>query len=179
MNEAELIKQFSDLNSRILVIKSKLKYVEDKTALQQDLILLEKDLEYTVNLLKAVPEKKTTLNKLEKVKSILEALYNKFSRTDYPHKFSRNQGLIIHAFILIKIVEDIVYAFDHERVSVSEYYFEIGSEFDCIEINRILKYAIEFFKTHTFANYIELHDYVRSLQKQIVSVDPDCGRMIL
>ena len=179
MNEADLIKRFADLNSQIFVMKSRMKYAEDKTSLQHELFLLEKDLEYTVSSLKAIPEKSTTLKKLEKVNSILTELYNKFSRTDYPYNFSRNQGLVIHAFILIKIVEDIVYVFDHERVSASEYYLEIGSEFDCGEINRILKESIEFLNNHNFIDYIELYDFIRTLQKQIVSIDKDCGRMTI
>ena len=179
MDEADLIKRFTDLNSQILDKKSKIKHAEDQTPYLKELYLLEKDLEYTISQIKASPDKTSTLKKVEKVKSILTQLTKKFSKADYPYKFSRDQGLIIHAFILIKIVEDISYALDHDLSIASDYYLEIGSEFECDEIVRILKDAFEFINNQMINNYVELYDYVRSVQKQIVSIDKDCGRMII
>lgn len=179
MKEADLIERFRDLNSQILEKKSRMKYAKDQTPYQNELHLLEKDLEYTISLLKASLDKNSTFKKVEKVKSILTQLLNKFSKTDYPYKFSRDQGLILQSFILIKIVEDISYAFDHDRVSASEYYLEVGSEFDCDEINKILREAIKFLNNQKISDYIDLYDFVRSIQKQIVSIDKDCGRMTI
>jgi hypothetical protein len=179
MKEADLIERFKDLNSQILDKNSRMKYAKDKTSYQNDLHLIEKDLGYTISLLKAHPDKNSTIKKVENVRFILSQLLGKFSKTDNSYKFSRDQGLIIQSFILIKIVEDISYAFDRDRVSASEYYLEIGSEFDCGEINRILREAIEFLNNQKINDYIELYDYVRSIQKQIVSIDKDCGRMTI
>ena len=114
---------------------------------------------------------------MEKVKSILNHLYAKFSKTDYQYKFSRDQGLIIHGFLLIKIIEDISYAFDHDTVSISEYYFDSMSDFNCDELNQVLKISIAYFNDHKFNDYIELFEYVRSIQKKITSLDPECGTM--
>lgn len=179
MNESDLIKRYREIIFLIPDKESRLKYADDPSNLLRDLNSLKLEKDTVATQLKTCQDKSITLKKLENVRAMLTALYNKFSRNDYPHKFSRDQGLIIHAFILIKIAEDISYAIDHNISVPSDYYLEIGGDFDCKEIVRILRESIDYLKNHQISNYVELLNFVRSVQKQIVTLDDDCGRMLI
>jgi len=179
MNETELIKRYREILNEIYKKESYLKWSKDPDKLKSELEKHELEKQDLISKLKSCEKRDITKSKTNNIRGILVQLLNKFSRTDYPHKFSRDQGLIIQSFILIRIAEDISGALDHDFTVVSEYYLEVGSEFSCDEIIRILKDSIRYIDSSKINDYVELFDFVRSIQKQIVSLDKDCGRMTI
>lgn len=177
MKESDLIKRFKELLTLILEIETKIKYVQDHYNLDKELTALENEKEIIINQLKSCSDRTETIKKKENVRSVLTQLLNKFSRKDYPYNFSRDQGLIVYGFILIKIAEDIAYAFNYDYNSISEYYLELGSEFDIRDVTSILTESLDYLNNQPIQNYIELFDFVKKIQKKIVSIDKDCGRM--
>jgi len=177
MTEEDLIKRFR----RILIIihetESRIKYADDPNQLMTEIEDLNKEKETIIEQLKSVGDKSLTHKKTESVSIMINELYKKFSRKDYPHNFSRDQSMIVHAYILIKIAEDISYALDYNLIVSSDYYLEIDSDFSCDEIVRILKTSIDYLNNNRINDYIELFEFTRSVQRQIVQLDKDCGRI--
>ena len=110
MNETELIKRYREIISEIYKKGSYLKWSKDPDNLKSELERLELERQDLISKLKSCETKDITFSKTNIIKSILVQLLNKFSRTDYPHKFSRDQGMIIQSFILIRIAEDLCLA---------------------------------------------------------------------
>jgi hypothetical protein len=176
MNESDVIKRFLEIGKSISDKESKTKYSADPSELLKDLEQLKKERDIVSAQLRICKDRNITVNKLENVKSMLIRLYDRFSKK-YPLNFSRDQGMIVHGFIMLKIAEDISYALDHEISSPQEYYFEPGGDFDCSEIAQILKESINYLNGNKIENYPDLFNFVRSTQKQIVTLDKDCGQV--
>lgn len=179
MTEENLIKRFRNIVNLIPDKESRIKYADDPTNILNELNQLKREKETIKDQLRSCEDKNLTFKKADTVKSMFIGLFNKFSRKDYPHKFSRDQSMVIHAYILIRIAEDISYALDYNLTAPSDYYLEVGSEFDCDEIVRILKESVNHLNNQKINDYVELFDFVRSVQKQIVKLDEDCGRVII
>jgi hypothetical protein len=178
MNENDLIKRFRDLDFLIPSEESKIKYVSDPENLKKKIDQLISEKDSVSNQLKNCNDKSLTIAKLEKVKSVITQLYKIFTKTDYPYKFSRDQGMIVYAYILIKIADDINNALDYNALSPQEYYLEKVNGFDISEVVKTLKRSIDFLNENKINDYIELYNFVRSTQKQIVTIDKDCGRIL-
>jgi hypothetical protein len=178
MNENDLIKRFRELEFAIPNEESKIKYVSNPENIKEKINQLKFEKNSISDQLKNCKEKPLTIDKLEKVKSVIIKLYNKFSKTDYPYKFSRDQGMIIYAYILIKIADDINNALDYNASSPQDYYLDKVNGFDITDVVQILKKSIEFLDNNKINDYIELYNFVRSIQRQIVSIDKECGRIL-
>jgi hypothetical protein len=179
MTEENLIKRFRKIVNLIPDKESSIKYAEDPSTLLKELDQLKNEKETIMDQLRSCEDKTMTIKKMGNVKSMIIGLFNKFSRQDYPYKFSRDQSMVLHAYILIKIAEDISYALDYNLEGPSEYYLEIDSDFNCDEIVRILKDSLNFLDNQKISDYVKLYDFVRSVQKQIVNLDKDCGRLTI
>lgn len=158
MNESDLIKRFREIINLIPDKESRVKYASEPSVLLNEIEQLKKEKDIISEQLRTCNDKKTSSNKLESVKTMLQRLYDRFSK-NYPHNFSRDQGMIVHGFILLKICEDISYALDHQVTFLSEYYFEIGGDFDNTEIVRILKETVDYLNTNKIDNYPDLFNY--------------------
>lgn len=178
MTEKQLIKRFREISDSIYEKEILIEHGNNSEQLLLDeLKRLKQEKESIEIQLRSIMDKNPIIEKTENVGIMLNELYKKFSRKDYPHKFSRDQGTIRHAEILIKIIDDIYSAFDHNIIVTSEYYLEKESEFESDEIVRILKESVDYLHNNKIDNYPELYEFVKSIQKQIYSLDPDCGRM--
>jgi hypothetical protein len=176
MNESDLIKRFREIVKLIPDKESRIKFTTDPSELQKEIEQLKNEKDKVVDQLKTYKDKSITANKLEKVKLMMTRLFNRFSK-QYAFKFSRDQGMIVHGFVLLKIAEDISYALDHEISTPSEYYFERGGDFDSSGIVQILNESINYLNENKLDNYVDLFNFVRSTQKQIIKLDEDCGMM--
>jgi hypothetical protein len=161
MTEEELIKRFRTILTIIPNKESRIRYADDPSQLLTELNQLKQEKESITAQLKSIEDKSLTTKKTENVRIMLNELFK----------------MIIHAYILIKIAEDISYSLDYNFIVASDYYLEIGSEFNCDEIVRILRESINYLNNSKINDYVELFEFTRSVQKQIVRLDKDCGRI--
>lgn len=176
MNESDLIKRFRDLINLIQDKESRVKYAVDPIVLNEEIKKLKEEKDLICDQLIKTQDKKTFLEKLVNVKTMIQRLHDRFLKK-YSHNFSRDQGMIVHGFILLKICEDITYALDQGVTYPSEYYLEIDGDFDITKVVKILKSAIDHLVTNNINNYVDLFNYIRSIQRQIVKTDENCGLM--
>jgi hypothetical protein len=176
MNESDLIKRFRELINLIQDKESRVKYASDSNVLNEEIKKLKEEKDLFCDQLIKIQDKKVSSEKLANVKTMVQRLHDKFVKK-YTYNFSRDQGMIVHGFILLRICEDISYALDQRVTYPSDYYLEVDGDFDITEVVKILKSAIDHLSKSDISNYVELFEYVRSVQRQIVKTDENCGRM--
>ena len=175
MTEKEIIDEFWTLSRKIPEIDYRIKRSDNPRDLISEKSKLEQHKESIISQIKAIEDKTLTNEKIENVRTILKELLDKFSKR-YPYKLSRDQSTVIHGYIYCKIVADISDAFRHDLIITSEYYFEKDSDFDCSEIIQILEKSVHYIDNIEIHDYIELFDFANSIQKQIIDLDPNCGK---
>lgn len=180
MNEAQLIKQFQEILIKINEKESMLKYLDSTKAksLSEEIKNLEIQKDYIISQLKICTDKTLTAKKVKNVKEILIQLNRKFSQKEFIDSLSREQRTVVKSYILIKIRDDIHYAFqNHEKIIISEYYLEPERDFKTDELLNIFKESMHILDSKEITDYIALCEFMRLIEEKITSLDPACGRI--